>query len=258
MGLNFALVQKGNGVSFLLRTTSPENNGLASELLVPAILNTNRWQQVVVTYDGSRTRLFADGQLRGERSGSPGSFSNWGRNHALIIGDAPAGGQPWSGRIRRIAIHDRALDDEEIAELQQGRSVSGAILEYDFETASDPVFSRRNGLDRLRYRNLFIATDSAALQVDDCIANIVGFLPLGFFVYIALPQRIERRKILALIMVPTMVGFLVGGSIEWLQRYILWRVPNALDIAYNLTGTLLGSLFAWLANSHYEKRAKKG
>ena len=254
MGLNFALIQKGNGISFLLRTTSPENNGLPYELLVPAILNTNRWQQLVMTYDGSRTRLFADGKLRGEHSGSSGTFSNWGRNHALVIGDEPAGGQPWSGRIRRVAIHDRALDDQEIAELAQGGTVPDAILEYKFRTENEQACSRSNGLGRLRYRNLFITADSAESQMTDSIANVLGFLPLGFFIYLALPQRIERRKILASILIPALVGFMVSGGIEWAQRYILLRVPSALDVVNNVTGTLLGGLFAWLVNSTYEKR----
>lgn len=256
--LNFALDQEGSGVSFSLLTTGSGNSGVLSDLVVPSVLDANRWQQLAATYDGSRIRLFVDGKLRGERSGLSGGFSKWGRDHTLVFGDDPAGGYPWSGLIRQIAIYDRALDDKDVVQLNKEKAFSDAVLAHDFQGSNASAFSGKDGIERLRYRNLFIGRDVLAVQLRDCIANIVGFIPLGFFAYMLLPPWIERRRILAVIMVPAMVGFLAAGSIEWLQRYILWRVPNALDIVYNLTGTLLGSLFAWLANSHYEKCARKG
>lgn len=259
MNLNFALLQKGNGLSFILRTSSPDNSGmLYTELLAPKVFRADQWQHIIVTYDGSLLRLFIDGEPCAERSGLPVRRLNWERNHALVIGDEPAGGQPWNGRIRRIAIHDRALNTEEVRQLADKGTGLGAIVCHDFRNETSGSAGGSGRPERLRYRNLFIVCDPMPISWNDCIANIVGFLPLGFLIYMALPPRLERRKAIAVFLIPALAGLLVSGSIEYVQRYILMRVPNVLDMVYNLTGSLLGSLSAWLVHSKYVKRLFEG
>lgn len=255
---NFSLDQDGNAIELRLRTTETDHNGMRSSLLVPNILDPKRKQHLVVTYDGSVTRLYVDGGLRSESDRLRGDFSNWGRNHALVIGDEPNGGYAWSGCIWHLSVYGRALGADEVEVLCNGGVAPDALASYDFANASGYGKKLPRGLEPLRYRNLFVSTDAAAYDLDDCLFNIVGFVPLGIFVYLMLPMRVEQRKIIAVIVLPMATGLAAGATIELLQRYIATRVPCAPDILYNVTGALLGGLLGWLAFSTFEDKSVKG
>lgn len=256
---NFTLAQEGNALVFRLRTTETDPNALLSSLIVPGVFDfTNQFQHLVVTYDGARLQLFQDGQPRTESGDLQGDFSDWGNNHALLIGDEPNGGKAWSGSIDRFTIFDRALTAADISELQLGHAVPGAILSRDFRILENSSSDMPSGIQRLKFRNLFVITDPSAYTLGDCIFNVAGFVPLGIIVYMLLPLPIERRKVLAVIILPIIVGLLFSVFIEWAQRSIPGRVPCAVDLVYNLTGTLLGSLLAWLAFSTLELSWMKG
>lgn len=251
---NFELGQEGNGLEFRLRTIHTGNSGMPAVLEVPGVLDSSRRQHLVITYDGEVSRMFVDGQLRGQSFSLKGGFGNWDRNLALVFGDEPAGGDGWAGRIWKIAIYDGALDKDEVIRLQSGDAVPGAVLVHDFGGTEGVL---PEGLARLRYRNLFITTDAAAYNLVDCLFNIVGFVPLGVFTYLILPLRLERRKVLAGIAAPALVGLAASGTIEFLQRFILLRVPCMPDLVYNLSGTLIGGLLGWLAFSAFKNNPIK-
>lgn len=256
---NFTLAQEGNALVFRLRTTETDPNAVLSSLIVPGVFeSTNQVQHLIVTYDGARLLLFQDGKPRAESSELQGDFSDWGRNHALLIGDEPNGGNAWSGCIERFTIFDRALTDADVSEFQRGHTVPGAILSRDFRILKNSSSGMPTGVQRFKFRNLFIITDPSAYTLGDCIFNVAGFVPLGIIVYILLPIPIESRKVLAVIILPVITGLLLSAFIEWSQRSIPGRVPCAVDLVYNLTGTLLGSLIAWLAFSRFELNWMKG
>ena len=220
---------------------------------MPQVFDENRAQHVVLTYDGAMTRLYLDGQPRAETDGMKGGFGNWGHDHALTFGDEPPGGDAWSGLVWRVSIHDRALGGEEVQRLYRGEAVPKPLLRHDFAADEGKL---PDGLKKLRYRNLFLTTDPSSYQLGDCLFNVLGFVPLGVMVYLLLPVRLERRKILAVILVPLLVGLAASGTIEWLQSYVFRRVPCLLDLIYNSTGTLLGGLLAWLVFSTFNRREK--
>lgn len=253
---NLMIGQQGDGIELRLRTTAGDPAGVLDGLLVHQVLDTNRIQRITATCDGTRVRLFVDGQMRAEKSEIRGDFSCWGRNQILVVGNDPDGDSGWAGLIWRIAIYDRALKSTEIEQLHGGDTVPDALLVYDFRTATGNNNELPGGLRRLSYRNLFISTDSAVYDLDDCLFNIAGFIPLGVLVYLLLPARIERRKWIAVIVLPILIGLAVSGMIEWVQRYVAGRIPCLLDLIYNLTGTLLGALLAWLAFSTFNRRDK--
>lgn len=254
---NFMLAQQGNAVEFRLRAMQNYRTW-RSNLLVPMVLDTNRTQQLTVTYDGLKTKLYVDGEFRAESSELKGGFADWGRNHALVVGDEPPGGRAWSGEVRYFAIYDRALDSNTVVRLSEGQAIPGAVLVHDFQSVRKTRDASFDGMVRLRYRNLFITTDPAAYVLTDCIFNIIGFMPMGILVYFALPLRLRRRKMIAAIVVPSTIGFAVSGSIEWSQCFIESRVPCVLDVCYNVVGTLMGSLMAWLACSSFGRTTAKG
>ncbi len=247
MSRNFMLGQEGNGLVFRLRTTRTDHNGMCPELLVPGVFSTNRFQHLVVVYDGASERLYVDGKLRPRHIALTGGFGEWGRNHRLVLGDEVPGGRVWNGTIRRFAIYDRALGADEIAALQGGTAVGGAVVERDFQGLES---GELGGLEPLEYRNLFVSTDRAAYSLKDCLLNILGFVPLPFFVFPLFSPQVRRmRTWVAAVAIPLLLGGMISGFIEWVQRQLDGRVPCALDLAYNLLGTLTGCLLLWVVVS---------
>lgn len=233
MERNFTLGQSGNALVFRLRTSETEYDGQHRNLLVPGVLDPQRMQHLVVTYDGSRVRLYVDGQLHPESLGLGGDFSGWGRNHVLAFGDEPPGGRAWCGRLQHVAMYDRALAPDEVATLGEGTPVSGAVW----------VFEGGENVRPLNYRNVFVTIDGDAYNLDDCLANIFGFVPLGLLVYFVLPAHLKTRR--AVLLFPALLGLFISGIFELTQRGIYGRVPTLLDIAYNLLGAACGGWLLW-------------
>lgn len=237
MSRNFTLGQEGDGLIFRLRTTETDYNGQYLSLRVPSVLHDVRWQHFIVTFDGTQSRLYVDGKPHPQVLKLGGNFSNWGRNHVLVVGDEVPGGRPWNGTIRRFAIYDRALDADEVERRFRNQPIPPPIFAPD-----------ASALERLRYRNLFVSTDAAAFDVDDCIINIVGFVPLAGMAWWAFPARLRRKRFLSGVLVPIVLGLIFSGVIEFAQRGIMGRVPCLVDLIYNGFGTLLGSALVWLGS----------
>ncbi len=73
-------------------------------------------QHVVLTYDPINGRkIFVNGEDTGvvDEQG-PGNLSNWSNAFAIVMGNDFAGGSPWQGVIRMVAVHSRSLTQEQI------------------------------------------------------------------------------------------------------------------------------------------------
>jgi VanZ family protein len=79
----------------------------------------------------------------------------------------------------------------------------------------------------------------------DLIANIAAYIPLGFFGLLAVCGGVGLSRRLGVILV-TVFGVLLSGSLEALQTYLPSRVASNLDLACNGAGGLLGALLATL------------
>ena len=253
---SFMFGQQGNGVEFRLSTGVTDPGGLHGSLLVPGVLDANAMQRFTATYDGEAIKLYLNGRFLSEKTGLESDFNEWGRNLLLVVGDEPTGGNGWSGVVRSVALFDRVLQKDEIDKRVAGDEVPGAVLEYGFGSNASGQLNLPEGLARLRYRNLFITTDPSAYDLDDCLFNIAGFIPLGVLAYIVLPMRMEKRKAVALL-VPLLASLAASGTIEFVQCFVDGRVPCLVDLIYNSTGGLIGGLLAWLAHSTFTKTAEE-
>jgi VanZ family protein len=81
----------------------------------------------------------------------------------------------------------------------------------------------------------------------DIVANLVGYLPLGVFVYFAAAQRGcgRRAAVLAGVLLPA----LLSAMLEMAQNFLPQRVPSALDLALNSAGAAIGALLAAAADA---------
>lgn len=67
-------------------------------------------QHVVLTYDPvNGQRIYVNGQYTGDTDGNGGSLSDWDDSFALVLGNDPSGQRQWTGTLRLVAIHNRAL-----------------------------------------------------------------------------------------------------------------------------------------------------
>lgn len=77
--------------------------------------------------------------------------------------------------------------------------------------------------------------------VFDLAANVVAYVPIGFFLTLAL-SRLPGRWTGAV--VATLLAALLSGTMEALQTWLPSRVPSHLDLACNALGGLIGALVA--------------
>jgi VanZ family protein len=79
----------------------------------------------------------------------------------------------------------------------------------------------------------------------DVMVNIVGYMPFGTVIVLALHPRMRGPWAVA---VAAVVGLLVSGTMEVVQNYLPSRVPSSLDLLTNAGGCLAGALLgAWFA-----------
>ncbi|HTT11840.1 MAG TPA: VanZ family protein [Burkholderiaceae bacterium] len=81
----------------------------------------------------------------------------------------------------------------------------------------------------------------------DVIVNVLGYVPLGMVLVLALHPRVSGA---AAILIAFVAGTLLSGSVEAVQTFIPRRVSSNVDLVTNVCGTLLGALVgAWRAEA---------
>jgi hypothetical protein len=79
-------------------------------------------QHVVVTYDPvNGRRIYVNGAFTDDADPEPaGSVTDWVNNFAFVLGNEVSGNRQWQGKLRLVAIHNRALSP---AQVEQNFSV---------------------------------------------------------------------------------------------------------------------------------------
>ncbi len=85
----------------------------------------------------------------------------------------------------------------------------------------------------------------------DLLANLIAYLPLGFFTALAL-RRSPRRLPAAIAAI--LVGALLSFCLESLQTWLPSRVASNVDLACNSLGTALGALLTFRYDEHFFDR----
>ena len=75
-------------------------------------------QHVVITYDPvNGRRIYVNGAFTGDIDLEPAAnLADWVNNYAFVLGNEVSGKKQWQGKFRLVAIHNRALNDEQIAQ----------------------------------------------------------------------------------------------------------------------------------------------
>ena len=73
----------------------------------------------------------------------------------------------------------------------------------------------------------------------DLIVNVIGYVPLGALVVLALYPRVRG---LWAVLIAIASGMLLAATLEALQSYLPSRVPSNLDLMTNSLGVVIGAL----------------
>jgi PKD repeat protein len=124
--------------------------------------NLNNWQYLLATYDGQIVKLYVDGIFVASSAFSDSLiYSNLG----LYIGNNSLGGQYFKGKIDDITIHNRALNDNEIANLYspiKNNTISGSQVLCAGTTSTVLIGSMPNGgMDSLNYSYSWIQSNTS-------------------------------------------------------------------------------------------------
>jgi len=114
---NFTLGQALYNYDFLHRSSTTDVNGEPSLSTGDNDEDLQATQQhVVITFNGTNgRRIYVNGQDTGNIDPqSAGSLVDWDNSFALVLGNEASGNRPWRGKLRMVAIHNRALTPEQV------------------------------------------------------------------------------------------------------------------------------------------------
>lgn len=114
---NFALGQNLYNYDFRHRSSTTGGDGDPA-LSTPdndEVLQATE-QHVVVTFDPlNGRRIYVNGLLTNALDRQePGKLGDWDETFALVLGNEVSGNRPWQGKLRLVAVHNRALTQEQV------------------------------------------------------------------------------------------------------------------------------------------------
>lgn len=113
---NFTLGQTLYNYEFLNRSSNTNENGddslstpNADEVVQTAL------QHVVATFSPTEGRkIFVNGELRAQEQVENGDLNDWNDTYAFVLGNEVSSDRLWQGTFRMVAIHNRALTEEQV------------------------------------------------------------------------------------------------------------------------------------------------
>ncbi len=114
---NFTLGQTNQDYDFLMRASTTALTGMP-QLQTPnaAMALQASLQHVVLTYDPVNGReIYVNGVNVGPADAQKGgTISNWDSTFALVLGNGVSGDRSWTGLIKFVAIHSRAMSAAQV------------------------------------------------------------------------------------------------------------------------------------------------
>ena len=113
---NFTLGQTQYNYDFLARTSSTDVNGMPALSTADAarVLQATL-QHVIVTFDPTHgRRIYVNAKLVAADNGGGATVKDWDDTFAFVLGNEVSGDRPWTGVLRFVAVHNRALTLEQI------------------------------------------------------------------------------------------------------------------------------------------------
>ena len=208
---NFTLGQTLYNYNYLNRSSETNANGEADVSTDDAaeVLQTSL-QHVVATFSPTEGRkIFVNGELVADESAQDdfetgGGLSDWNDTYAFVLGNEPSGDRLFAGTFRMVAIHNRALNEDQIEqnfEVGVGEkffmlfSISHLVNEEDsyvmYEVSqydsysylfTEPTYINLNGdatPDNIDIEKIRIAINGKEATTGQAYKNMIGMVTSG-------------------------------------------------------------------------------
>jgi hypothetical protein len=180
----------------------------------------------------------------------------------LVVGNSPKSNNSWSGEISGLAIYRRKLTAAQVAEHYQSWAIaqephvsqeeapvavylfsehSGTVIHNQLDAGTDLLLPARFALLHPPFlepvwRRFRFGWPGWGFW-SDVLVNIVGFMPIGFFLlaYLSLLESVKLPAATAILL-----GLLLSLTIESLQWFLPTRDSDMTDLMSNTLGTIAG------------------
>ncbi|MBP7736590.1 MAG: VanZ family protein [Spirochaetes bacterium] len=244
------------------RVQRPSGEYAYHEVGVTDAFITDKTALITVSMDASGTTVYIDGK---KASLFPRYILNPMNdnlsNARLLVGNDPRIRVPWEGEIQGLAIYRGALNQFEASKhyvmwlthdhdsLSREKSI---IALYPMNEPSGPVLHNiitwRNNLiipghlhaiKKMVLSKPWVNYWREIKYYSDITINIMGFIPLGFFLPALFRVCGVKRKSFVYI-TAIFTGFSISLAIELIQVYMPFRSSSLTDLVCNTLGTILG------------------
>jgi hypothetical protein len=227
---------------------------LAEELPIP--------QFVTITTEKDATSIYLDGR-RVRRQRDLTLKIPEGENARLLLGNSVYGRHSWEGDVLGLAVYWHPLSEQDVEKHFKHWFKDGSFLFANkYEPALLYVFDEKKGeraidhaggnIDfqipsKMKILNKKVLSFSwrrltfNAEFFEDLIVNLMGFIPLGFFLnatFVKTGGAFQRHGVL----ITVVFCFFASIFIEILQAWIPSRSSDVLDLMLNTLGGGLGAL----------------
>jgi VanZ family protein len=245
--------QFGDGLAVRsLAPRAPARTG-GAQLYVDRVFAPGKLVLLTLTSDGRGTTAFVNGVFR--KTVPDFQICRALFTGKLVAGTSAASGYGWQGRLAGIAVFDRALGPEEVRQdydawpRHPGPALgnrAGVIALYLFDEGSGTrVRDEISGANSFYMPGRYLVVAKRFLSPPsldnpaDIVANIMGFMPLGFTLCGYLSFRWGIRT--AVVITVLLCG-LFSLTIEMLQWFLPTRDSDMTDVITNTAGAAGGAL----------------
>ena len=138
------------------------DSGSNSRIIVADALDLNVWQHFAYTIDGTHAKLYKNGQLIGEKTGSDRMDTDWGHFAIGLNGGNTVNGQLDEFRIWSTARTEQEIRDNMHNVLAGNESELELYLQFN-ESSGDVIDFSDNGYEVLRYNSPSRVISTAAV-----------------------------------------------------------------------------------------------
>ncbi len=277
--LLFMLAKWKSGLILRRRLLNTSGSYVYHETGISNVLFQDLTRFITVTMDETGATVYFDGK---KSAVFPGFIFNPKRedlsNTRIMVGNDPRVSVPWEGEINGLAIYQSALNARDISvhylkwssnDYTYLSQENGIIALYPMNEESGQII--RNIITNRN--NLIIPKHLVALKKSilskpwvnfwkdhnfyyDLILNIIGFIPLGFFLQALFISNFRKTKLKYSIF-SILIGSCVSLSIELIQVYMPARTSSLTDLICNILGTILGVVIFHKVYNLYLLKTKK-
>ncbi len=182
MARNFTFGQNIYNYDFMHRSSTTDINGQPTHSTLDADEDLQATQQhVVMTYDPINGRaIYVNGVFTDDIDATTGgNLSSWDDTFAFVLGSEAGGENSWSGKLRLVAIYNRALSQQQIDQNFQAGVGEKFFLLFDISEhisiAQSYIMFEVSQFDSYSYlfnQPLFINLDPNATITDFDLAGI--------------------------------------------------------------------------------------